>query len=127
MVADPPERTVDLWALAMAPTIWAAHLLVSYGTVAIWCTKRGSALAALGGVRWAVAAYTAVALAGIAITAWFAWRRRAAAGASPPPHDRDSPGDRTRFLAFATLLLSGLSAVAVAYAALATFFFEDCR
>lgn len=124
---DPAERTMDLWALAVSPAIWGGHLLLSYATVAIWCTKRGTPLSPLGPARTAVVVYTTVALAGILATGWFACWRRRAAGESPPPHDRDSPGDRTRFLAFATLLLSGLSAVAVVYAAVAVLLFRDCR
>jgi len=53
--------------------------------------------------------------------------RRQRIGAPAPEHDLDSSLDRHRFLAFATLLLSGLSAVAIVYAALAAVFVENCR
>jgi hypothetical protein len=42
------------------------------------------------------------------------------------PHDDDTPEDRQRFLGFATLLLSVLSAVAVIYAAAVVVFIERC-
>ena len=50
-----------------------------------------------------------------------------AGGTEVTTHDLDSPEDRHRFLGFATLLLSGLSGVAVLYAALAAMYFDTCR
>ena len=78
--------------------------------------------------------YTAGALVGIAFVGWEGLRRHrhpstalGAGGTEATTHDLDSPEDRHRFLGFATLLLSGLSAVAVVYAAVAATFFETCR
>jgi hypothetical protein len=48
-------------------------------------------------------------------------------GAADAPHDDDTPEGRHRFMGFATLLLSGLSAVAVLYAALVPVFVETCQ
>jgi hypothetical protein len=90
----------------------------------------------------AVLWYTAVALIGIGVVGWEGLRRHrhpstplgaspstplGASGMEATTHDLDSPEDRHRFLGFATLLLAGLSAVAVLYAALAVTFFETCR
>jgi hypothetical protein len=144
-----PPRPLDkgsLWLLTIAPTIWAAHLLLSYITAAVWCARFAGPGAALGGVQAAIAWYTAVALIGIAVVGWEGFRRHSypdpeqspEAGAGPSTtlraggteattHDLDSPEDRHRFLGFATLLLAGLSAVAVLYAALAATFFDTCR
>ena len=124
-----PPRTPDrgsLWLLTIAPTIWAAHLLLCYVTAAVWCAKFVAPGGALDGVRPAVTLYTAVALAGIAVVGWEGFRRHSH-GTEANTHDLDSPGDRHRFLGFATLLLSGLSAVAVIYAAFAATLFETCR
>jgi hypothetical protein len=120
------ERHESLWLLTLSPAMWAAHLLLCYVTAAIWCAKQPSALAPLGGVRTAVVAYTVAALAGIAIVGWIGYRAHRH-GDDPPPHDADTPEDRHRFMGFATLLLSGLSAVAVVYAALVALFFETCQ
>jgi hypothetical protein len=91
-----------------------------------------------------------VALAGIAVTGWEGFRRHrysppslaagpstllgaspstllGASGTEATTHDLDTPGDRHRFLGFATVLLSGLSAVGVLYAALAATYFDTCR
>ena len=136
-----PPRPLDqgsLWLLTIAPTIWAAHLLLSYITAAVWCARLAGPDAALDGVRTAVIWYTTVALIGIAVVGWEGFRRHSFPSAEPgrgvgkggtetTTHDLDSPEDRHRFLGFATLLLAGLSAVAVLYAALAATFFETCR
>lgn len=120
-----PDRS-SLWWLTIAPAIWTAHLLSCYVTAAVWCAKFATPNGALNGVRTAVALYTAVALVGIAIVGWEGFRRHSY-GTEATTHDLDTPEDRHRFLGFATLLLSGLSAVAVLYAALAATFFETCR
>jgi hypothetical protein len=122
-------RTPDyysLWLLTIAPAIWAAHLLLCYITAAIWCAKFAGPGGALGGIRSAIAWYTAAALVGIAVIGWEGLRRHRH-GTETTTHDLDSVEDRHRFLGFATLLLSGLSAVGVLYAALAATYFETCR
>jgi hypothetical protein len=124
-----PARPLDkgsLWLLTIAPSIWAAHLLLSYVTGAIWCAKFAASDGSLGGTRTAVAWYTLIALAGIAATGVEGLRRHRH-GTEASTHDLDTPEDRHRFLGFATLLLAGLSAVAVIYAAMAATFFETCR
>ena len=121
-----PEARENLWKLVVSPTIWAAHFLLSYCTAAIWCAKLVGHDGSLAAVRMLIALYTVAALAAIVAIGVNAWRRHRA-GESAPPHDFDSPGDRHRFLGFANMLLSGLSAVAVVYAALVIVFFESCR
>jgi hypothetical protein len=123
---DLSEKRARLWIIATSPTIWAAHFLLSYGTAAIWCAKFAGAGGSLWFARAAILVYTVVALFGIAIIGWRGYVRHTFAG-STLPHDFDSPADRHRFLGFATLLLSGLSAVAVIYAALAAVFIGSCR
>jgi hypothetical protein len=118
--------THSLWLLTIAPTIWAAHFLLSYITAAIWCAKLVPQGGALGPIRTAFMAYAAAALVGIAATGWEGFRRHRH-GTETTTHDLDSAEDRRRFLGFATLLLAGLSAVGVGYATLAATFFESCR
>jgi hypothetical protein len=125
-IGQPAPDHYSLWLLTIAPTIWAAHLLVSYITAAVWCAKFVSAGGELGVVRSAVMWYSAVAFAGIAVIGWEGLRRHRH-GTEATTHDLDSVEDRHRFLGFATLLLSGLSAVGVLYAALAATYFDTCR
>jgi hypothetical protein len=129
-----PRTPDSLWLLTIAPTIWAAHLLSCYITAAVWCAKFAAPGGSLDGVQTAIAGYTTASLVGIGIVGWEGFRRHrftstgfGAGGTEATTHDLDTPEDRHRFLGFATLLLSGLSAVAVLYAALAATFFETCR
>ena len=123
---DLSEDKESLWFLIVSPTIWAAHFMLCYITAAVWCARFAGPDAALGGVRTAIAWYTAMALAGIAVVGWEGLRRHRH-GTEATTHDLDSPDDRHRFLGFATLLLAGLSAIATLFAATVVVFFEDCR
>jgi hypothetical protein len=120
------EERQSLWLLVVSPTIWATHLLFSYITAAIWCEKMAGPDRSLGPVRNAIWIYTILALSGIIVTGWFGYRRHSF-GSGVLPHDEDTPGDRHRFLGFATLLLSGLSLIATVFAALVLAFFWKCH
>ena len=128
-MARPAEESAEanqsLLLLAASPVIWAAHFMLSYITAAIWCAKVAGSGGPLGVVRMAIAIYTVLALSGIGYIGWRAFRRHSY-GTATLPHDDDTPEDRHRFLGFATLLLSALSAVAVIYAALAAVFIGSC-
>jgi len=115
-----------LWLLVVSPVIWACHFLLCYVTAALWCGRLGGTGDAFAAVRAAIAAYTAVAVVAIAITG-YAGHRRHTFGAAELPHDDDSPEDRYRFIGYATLLLSGISAIGVMYAALAAVLIETCQ
>jgi hypothetical protein len=121
-----PEHKENLWWLTVSPVIWGAHFLASYITVAVWCAKVVPPAGPLDGARWAVLVYTAVALLGVAGTMRHAWRRHRY-GESTAPHDFDTPEDRHRFLGFAALLLSGLSAVAIVFDTLPVLFLGSCQ
>lgn len=121
-----PERRASLWKLIAGPIVWAAHFLLSYITAAIWCAKSGVVAAPLGNARIVLAAYTVVALIVIAVLGWRGWRQHRW-GSAQLPHDAASAGDRHRFLAFATLLLCGMSFIAVVYMAIAMSVIGTCR
>lgn len=122
----PPEDRESLWLLIVSPTIWAAHFLLSYISAAIWCAKFAASYGSIEPVRWAIVIYTVLALGGIAWNGRSGLRRHRFQSESLP-HDFDTPGDRHRFLGFATALLAGLSAVATVFAAFVVLFFDDCR
>ncbi len=126
MKEAPREEKESLWLLIVSPTIWAVHFMACYVTAAIWCAKFAPRFGSLEPVRWAIAVYTVLALIGIAWNG-FSGLRRHRFGSESLPHDFDTPGDRHRFLGFATTLLAALSAVAVVFAAMVVVFFEDCR
>jgi hypothetical protein len=111
--------------MVVAPSAWGAHFLLAYVTAAVYCAKAGAS-APLGWVQWAIAGYTALALAVIAVSGWSGWKRNRL-GDSPPPHADDTPEDRHRFLGYATFLLAALSAIGVVFTALAAVFIGSCR
>lgn len=120
-----PKEIESIWTLFTAPVVWAGHFLVCYVGAAIYCAKPELFPVGFGAVRLVVAGITAAALAMILLSAWLAWRQWGF-GTEDPPHDEPSRGDRRRFQGFATLLLSGLSFVAVIYTALPILFITEC-
>lgn len=113
---------VTLWTLIVPPTTWAAHFLFAYLWAAINCAKVGQfatfpTLFVVG---------TVAALAVILASGWIAWHQSRVPG-DPAPHEESTDIDRLRFLAKSTLLLSGLSFVAVIFTALPVVFIGDCR
>lgn len=122
-VAEARQR---VWIIAASPVLWAVHFLVCYITAALWCGMVVGREGSLSTARLAIVIYTVVALAAIGWVAWIGMRAHTF-GDAEPPHDADSPEDRHRFIGFATLLLSGISAVAVLYAAMTVLFIETCQ
>lgn len=120
-----PRELETLWTLFTAPVVWAVHFLFSYLGAAIFCAKQDHLAFGFGTLRLAVAIFTIAALTLIVISAWLAWRQWGF-GAHDPPHDDPTAHDRRLFQGFATLLLSGLSFVAVIYVALPLLFVSEC-
>lgn len=125
-MTETAEENQSLWLLTASPIIWAAHFLLSYIAASIWCAKLAGIDKSLWEVRVVIVIFTLLALGGISFIGWIGYRRHRH-GAASLPHDDDTPEDRHRFLGFATLLLSGLSAVAVIYATLVVVFVRTCH
>lgn len=121
-----PKEVESLWTLFTAPTIWALHSLACYITAAVFCAKAGAASFSFEAMRFALGAVTLVALAGIVLSAYLAWRQWGF-GSGDPPHDEPTRRDRLLFQGFATLLLSGLSFVAVVFVAVPLLFIGACQ
>jgi hypothetical protein len=116
----------SLWAMIVSPSIWALHFLACYILAAVFCAKAGPA-ADLATVRWWIAGLTVLALGTIAASGVQAYRLGHFMEGKAAPHDADTIHDRRRFLAYATLLLSGLSFVATLFVALPAVFVASCR
>ena len=117
----------SLWAMIVAPTIWAVHFLLCYILAAVFCARAGAPSADLATVRWWIAVFTVLALGAIAVCGIQAFRLGHFMEGKAAPHDADTIQDRRRFLAYASLLLSGLSFVATLFVALPAVFFTSCR
>ena len=120
-----PKEIETLWTLFTAPVVWALHFLACYVGAAIYCAKQGAIGFGFDFLRLGIAAATAAALAMIVLSAFLAWRQWGF-GAYEPPHDDPTPHDRRRFQGFATLLLSGLSFIAVIYTAMPALMISGC-
>jgi hypothetical protein len=116
------ELRVTLWTLIVPPTVWAVHFLFCYLWVAVSCAKLG----AFARFPVAFAIGTLVALAIIAASGGIAWAQTRGPG-DDPPHEEGTDVDRLRFLAKSTLLLAGLSFVAVLFTAAPALMLSDCR
>ena len=120
-----PKEIESLWTLFTAPVIWALHFLACYIAVAVYCAKPGAASFSFEALRLGLGAVTLAALGGILLSSYLAWRQWGF-GSGDPPHDDPTRRDRLLFQGFATLLLSGLSFVAVIYVALPALFILEC-
>ncbi len=116
----------NLWTLITPPTIWALHFLLSYVSVAYGCAPNDAIFAGIGGLRVFVAVLTVAALVAVGlifVRALGEWRRNG----GRIPNDEDTAAVRERFLEFSTVLLAGLSFIAVIYTALPAALMADCR
>lgn len=113
---------VTLWTLIVPPALWAVHFLFSYLWAAINCAKIGT----FASFPTLFVVGTLLALVLIALSGWIAWQQARMPGGSPP-HEDGTEIDRLRFLAMSTLLLAGLSFVAVGFTALPVIFLRTCQ
>ncbi|MBS3647534.1 hypothetical protein KEU06_02695 [Pseudaminobacter sp. 19-2017] len=120
-----PRQIETFWTLFTAPVVWAVHFLVCYVGAAIYCAKQHELGFGFGVVRIGIGAATFAALAIILLAAWLSWRQWGF-GAYAPPHDEPTRLDRNLLQGFSTLLLSGLSFVAVIYVAMPALFVTEC-
>ncbi|MDO9106982.1 MAG: hypothetical protein Q7U57_18745 [Methylovulum sp.] len=114
----------SLWMLVVPPTVWALHFLFSYVYTAVRCAKSGS-VEAIVDIRTGITVATVVALLLVAASGYVAWTQSRIDGDLRPYQD-STDEDRLHFLAAATLLLAGLSFVAILFTAIPAFIFEDC-
>ena len=121
-----PREIETLWTLFTAPVIWALHFMMCYVAIAIYCEKMMVWQLDFTAVRLALGVFTLLALALIVLSAYLAWRQWGF-GAGDAPHSEPTDQDRRRFQGFATLLLSGLSFVAVVYVAIPLIFIAGCQ
>lgn len=120
-----PKEVESLWTLFTAPVVWAVHFLVCYIVAAIFCERPDFLGGDFNTLRAVIAAVTALALAMIVLSAALAWRQWGF-GTGDPPHDDPTHRDRLLFQGYATLLLSGLSLVAVIFTAMPALFITQC-
>jgi hypothetical protein len=99
----------SLITMIATPTVWALHFLFCYIAAAVVCAPNTNIFEPIGGVRAAIAVATFAGL----VFCWFAGIRAW--------HDRE------RQMELASVLLSGLSFLAIIFTALPALLVADCR
>lgn len=120
-----PKQVETLWTLFTAPVVWALHFVLCYAGAAIFCEKPYLLGDDFDNLRISIGVVTVLALAMIVLAAMLAWRQWGF-GSGDPPHDDPTRRDRLLFQGYATLLLSGLSFVAVVFTAMPALFITGC-
>lgn len=124
------EEVSSLFRIALGPTIWALHFVVSYASVAVYCAKYAGETESILGFRLAVGALTLAALAAIAWTgarAFRQWNVNARRGLREVAVDLvEEEEGRHEFLGHAALLLSIVSFVGVVFSALPVLYIRSC-
>ena len=120
-----PKEVESPWTLFTGPVVWALHFLACYIGAAIFCEKPDLFGTDFDNLRIAIVVLTVLSLGMIVLSALLAWREWGF-GTGDPPHDEPTRQDRLMFQGYATLLLSGLSFIAVIYTALPVLFVTDC-
>ncbi len=120
-----PKEVETLWTLFTGPVVWALHFLTCYVAAAVYCAKASQLTFSFDMLRFTLGVVTVLALLTILGAAWLAWRQWGF-GSRDPPHDEPTRQDRLLFQGFATLLLSGLSFVAVIFVSVPLLFIEVC-
>jgi hypothetical protein len=133
MVARAFERD-SLLSLIGGPLVWTAHFLTIYIFTAVACAHGffhdeilGIGIVPLVGGAATLLAVVLILDAGF--LSWRRWRGRPFDGEPPPlpPHDANDVQSRRRFMAYAGLLLSGISLIATVWESLPLVFFASCR
>lgn len=122
----------SLFSLIIGPMIWVVHFLTVYLTTAIACAKGFFDLKIFGfGIVPLIVAVATVIAVGLildgAVVAIRRWRGPWGVETPLPPHDQADKQSRRRFLAYAGLLLCGLSLIATVWEALPVLFMDSCR
>ena len=116
----------SLVTMIATPTVWALHFLFCYIAAAMACAPNANIFKSIGGIRAAIGVATALSLAFCFFAGLRAYREWRAEGGRPP-HDKPTEEDRERQMELASVLLSGLSFLAVIFTALPALLVMDCR
>lgn len=119
-------RVIDegsIWILVAAPSIWAAHFLLSYWVAAVYCAKGGFDLFE---PRWVIVGLGVLSCAVIGWLAVIAVRRYGGVFVVFEDLSQSSERGREVFTGHVALLLCVLSAVAIGFTVIPALVFGQC-
>lgn len=112
-----------LWLPIAAPVVWSTHFMVCYVWAALACGRFSTLSPALA---TGITASTAVSV--VIISALLVHGLRRLGHTLPDrPNDDPTPEDRTKFMAFTTVLLAGLSLIGTMFVAAAIWSIGGCQ
>ncbi|HEX6217044.1 MAG TPA: hypothetical protein VFZ38_19560 [Vicinamibacterales bacterium] len=114
-----------LWAPVIAPVIWAVHFMTCYTWAALACGRLASDQS-FDRAQTGIGIATAVAVFAIALC-FRSGLHHLGHRLPDQPNDDGTPEDRTRFMAFTTMLLAGLSLIATLFVGAAAIAVGACR
>jgi hypothetical protein len=108
----------------IAPVVWSVHFMTCYTWAALACGRLATA-DRFGAARTGIVVVTAIAAVAIAACFVTGFRRH---GRRLPDQSNDvgTPEDRTRFMAFMTMLLAALSLIATLFVGVAAAAMTRC-
>lgn len=125
------SQSDSLFSIIVGPLVWVGHFLVVYLTTAIICAKGLFDLTVLSIsiVPLVVGAATLMAASLVIAGTVLAYRRCSRLGWDAPDLslDRSDTDSRRHFMAYAGLLLGGLSLLAIVWEALPVALIDSCR
>ena len=113
--------TGAFWLIVAAPAVWLLVFILAYVVVASACARLPSGAASIGVARTAALVLAVMGVVGIVGVGLAGWRRIPARGGAEGPRPRE------RFVGWSTVLLSGLSVLAVLYVILTLALFGTCE
>lgn len=117
-----PQAPDRLWVPVISPIIWSTHFTVSYIWAAMACGRFSHAGDSLLTGFIVMTALALVAIGGFFLRAF----RQLGYRLPDQPHDDATAEDRTRFMAYTTLLLSGMSWIATLFVGVSAFAVGGC-
>jgi hypothetical protein len=113
-----------LWVPLLGPIIWSSHFTVSYIWAAMACGR--FAARAAGSLDTALIVMTVIALVPIGVL-FVRGLRQLDYRLPDQPNDDGTPEDRSRFMAYMTILLAGMSGIATLFVGVAAFSMGGCQ
>jgi hypothetical protein len=114
----------SLWVPVIAPALWAVHFTICYIWIAVAC-GRFATVAGVEQARAGIGVLTGAAVAAM-VVCFIRGYRRHGHGLPDRSNDDGTVEDRSRFMAYTTMLLAALSLIATIFVGYAVMAMGGC-